>query len=128
MRILGIDYGDKKIGLAIAEDIIAEPFQVLRYDSRDWAVKKIIDIIKREKIGKIVVGVSEGESRKKTESFSDLLRKLINIPLCYSDETLTTQTAQKLSLEASVKKTKRRRLEDAYAAAVMLQLYLEQHV
>lgn len=128
MKILGIDYGDRKIGMAIAETKIPYPYQVLEYKSKIWAVNKIIEIIKKQNIKKVIVGISEGESRKKSEDFAKSLLKGIKIQIDYCDETLTTKEAQKKSLDANIKRSKRKKMEDAYAAAIMLQLYLEKYV
>lgn len=128
MRMLGIDYGRKKIGLAIASGFLVEPHKILRYEDIKILSEKIGEIIKDEKIEKIVVGVSEGEMGRESKKFSLNLRKTLGIPVETFDETLSTQEAQTLSIEAGIKRKKRRGLEDAYAAAVMLQSYLEEHV
>ena len=128
MKTLGIDYGERKIGIAVAETKIAEPYLVLRYKSQEKVIKKILEIIELLKIEKIIVGVSEGRSALKSKIFAEKLLKKITIPLEFFDETLTTQKAIELSIEAGIKRLKRRKFEDAYAATVMLQLYLEKYV
>ncbi len=125
MRILGIDYGRKKIGLALADGPLAEPWKVIRVESAKEALKKVIEVIKVIQVEKIVVGISEGEMGEESKEFSISLSRSLSVPVETFDETLTTQEAQKLSTEAGVKRKKRRGLEDAYAAAVMLQNYLD---
>lgn len=117
--ILGIDYGRRKIGIAFAEGSLAQPLRVIKVESFDDAVEKIGVLIKKENPGKIVVGVSEGEMGKESEKFA---KKIGAITF---DETLTSQYAQILSREAGVPQKKRREMEDAYAAAIMLQNYLD---
>jgi putative Holliday junction resolvase len=123
MPILGIDYGKKKIGLAIAVSKIAEPHSVIRFRNPTKALKKIAAIVKEEKINKVVVGVSEGKMAEESIKFSQSLK--MGIPVETWDETLTTHDAQRFSREVGVKKSKRKAMEDAYAATIMLQGYLD---
>ena len=125
MRILGIDYGRRKIGLAIADGPLAEPWKVFRYEDVDEVIKKVIQVIKVERIERVVVGISEGEMGRESKDFSLSLSISLRIPVKTFDETLTTQEAQRLSIEAGITRSKRKELEDAYAACVMLQSYLE---
>lgn len=112
MRILGIDYGRKKIGLAISEGGLAEPWKVIRPD-------EIEKILKDEKFEKIVVGISEGEMAEESKEFAE------TIGAETFDETLTSRDAQKLSMEAGIKRKKRKIMEDAYAASIILQNYID---
>lgn len=128
MRILGIDYGRKKIGMAVASGFLAEPYKILRYEDIKILSEKIGEIIRDEKIEKVVVGVSEGEMGRESKKFSLSLREKLRIPVETFDETLSTQEAQTLSIEAGLKRAKRKALEDAYAASVMLQSYLDSNV
>lgn len=119
MKILGIDYGRKKIGLAIADGSLSEPLRVIRYSDTRILSEKLKKIIKENKIEKIVVGISEGEMGEESKRFAE------KIGAETFDETLSTHNAQELSKEAKVGRKKRKELEDAYAAAVMLQSYLD---
>ena len=125
MNILGIDYGEKKIGIALATSKIAEPLGVIKFEEWGKFVERLVEIITEDKIEKIIIGLSEEETGKKTKQFAERLKKEISIPVEYFDETLSTQEAQRLSREALVKRQKRTALEDAFAASVMLQNYLE---
>jgi putative Holliday junction resolvase len=128
MKILGIDYGRKKIGLALAESLIAEPLMVLRFDNIENGLKKLIELILSEKIEKIVIGISEGEMEKETKEFSENLKRNISIPLEFENETLSTVEAQRKAIEAGIGQKKRKHLEDAFAATVMLQSFLDNYV
>lgn len=128
MKILGIDYGRKKVGLALAEGFLAEPYLVIANKSQDQLVKKILKISEEEDIEKIVVGVSEGKMAQESREFGKTLLKIGKIPVCFWDETLTTKEAQRLSRESGMKRTKRRLMEDAYSATIMLQWYLDRNV
>ena len=125
MKILGIDYGQKKIGLAIAEGKLAEPYKVIRYKLPDEAIEKVVKVVIVEEVDKVVVGISEGKMGNESKSFSLSLRDRLIIPVVTFDETLTTQEAQKLAIEAGISRKKRRDLEDAFSAALILQAYLD---
>lgn len=128
MKILGVDYGRKKIGLALAESILAEPFMVLRFNNLREGLEKLTELIKREEIEKVVMGISEGEMKRETEEFSESLRKVISIPLEFANETLSTFEAQRKAIEAGIGQKKRKSSEDAFAASVMLQSFLDSNV
>jgi putative Holliday junction resolvase len=128
MKILGIDYGEAKTGLALATGFLAEPWKVLRYQDIGVLEDKLEKMIKEAEIDKVVVGVSEGESAALAKKFGQRLRKKIQVPVEFIDETLSTRDAKQKAIEAGVKRSRRRRLEDAFAAATMLQLYLDTDV
>ncbi len=125
MRILGIDYGKKQIGIALSDEGLVGGFIVVRYEDEKKALEKIVKIIKKEKVNEIVIGVSEGQIGEESRRFGEKLGKKINLPVHFQDETLTTQDAQALSIIAGIKRKKRRALEDAYSAALILQSYLD---
>ena len=127
MRLLGIDFGRAKIGLAISEGFLAEPYSVIRYEDEKELLEKIKVLVDKEKIDKVVVGVSEGKSAEEATSFGEKLREL-GLEVIFFDETLSTVSAQELSREAGMKRKKRKALEDAFAASVMLQSFLESNV
>lgn len=119
MKILGIDYGRSKIGLSTSDGPLAEPLKVIRFNNNESIVEEIKKIIEKENIEKVVVGVSEGEMAEESKLFA----KEFNAETF--DETLSTQDAQFLSREAGIGRKKRREMEDAYAATIMLQNYLD---
>lgn len=125
MKILGIDYGKSKVGLAVSEGFLAEPFKVIRYKDDQVLYDEIKQIIKKEEIGKVLVGVSEGKMAKESKKFALDISLLSDVMVETYDETLTTHDAQKLSMEAGISRKRRREMEDAYAAAIMLQNYLD---
>ena len=127
MNILGIDYGKKKIGLAIASTMLAEAYDVVRYETIEEAIEKIKKVVQVEQVEKVVIGISEGKMAEETKKFVIRLRGEIGKPIVFQDETLSTQTAQTLSREAGINRKKRRQLEDAYSAALILQEYLDRN-
>jgi len=122
MKILGIDYGRKKIGLALLEETIATPWKVLHVKDFGDALEKVKSACAEASADKVVVGISEGEMGEESKKFAERINAET------FDETLSTHRAQELSREAKVARKKRRNLEDAYAAAVMLQSYLDNYV
>lgn len=128
MNILGIDYGRKKIGLALASSKLAMPLAIIKFVGWPKLVQRLTEITSQEKISKIVIGLSEAEMAKETNLFGEKLQKEISLPVEYFDETLSTYEAQRLAKEAGMKRKKRNSLEDAFAATVMLQSYLDAYV
>lgn len=127
MRLLGIDYGQKKIGLAMSEGELATPYGVLKIAGLEDAINKISKIIDQEEIDQVVIGQPEsGESLKMVEKFIKQLRERLKkgVEVVVVDETLSTQQAQHVMRQLNLKK---RAVEDAYAAAAILQDYLDLH-
>lgn len=125
MTILGIDYGRKKMGLAIATGALADPYKVIKFGSPEEAVSILEKIVRDEGIEKIVVGISEGEMGRESKAFGEELSQKVGIEVEFEDETLSTQDSQALSILAGAGRKKRKEMEDAFAAALMLQSYLE---
>ena len=123
--IIGIDYGQRKIGVATAESPLAEPHSVIRVENFDDAVSKVVQFIEKILPEKIVVGLSEGEMAKESRKFGQVIEGLTKIPVAFQDETLSSWEAQQKSIAGGKKRKKRKEMEDAYAAAVMLQNYLD---
>ncbi len=126
MRLLGIDFGQAKVGVALAETKISEPLEVIRYSSEEKLIEKLTKIIKSHNIERIVVGKSERDSKKDALEFGKKLKEKLNIEVVFHDETLSSLDAQFLAREAGIKRKKRKDMEDAYAAAIILQSYLDQ--
>jgi len=124
MRILGIDFGLAKIGLAIAEENLVQPLGVVRRSGK--FLSKIVEICQKNRIEKIIVGLPEGKIEKKVKKFAREISGVSNLPLEFQDETLTTHEAVAKMIEAGRTRQKRRELEDAVAAACILQEYLEE--
>ena len=113
------------MGLALATSSLAEPYRVIRSETTEEAIRKINQVVAKEKIEKIVVGVSEGVMAEETRKFGNKLKKVVNLPLVFQDETLSTKIAKTLSMEAGIRRKKRKELEDAYSATLILQDYLD---
>lgn len=125
MNYLGVDYGNSKIGLALGNEKLASPLRVIHFSSHTQALTEIIKIIKQENVKKIVVGVSEGTSAEAAENFAGVLEIESGMPVELQDETLSTKDAQAMAIEAGIGREKRKRMEDSYAATLILQRYLD---
>jgi len=119
MKTLGIDYGRSKIGLALGVESLSEPWKVVHVNSFEDSLQKIKKEIEMKNPDRVVVGISEGEMGNESKKFAEALGATT------FDETLTSKDAQKLSIEAGVSQKKRHEMEDAYAASLMLQNYLD---
>ncbi len=125
MNILGVDFGERKIGISIATSSIAEPYSVVKIKNINSGVLSVALIVEKEKVDRVVVGISEGSSAEKSIAFGEQLEDKTKKEVVFQDETLSTKEAQKLSIQAGIKRKKRKDLEDAYAATVILQEYLD---
>lgn len=123
MRILGIDFGIAKIGLAVADDNLAQPLGVMKNGLR--TLNKIAQLVKQKQIERIVVGVSQGKIGQKAEGYGKKLKETTGLEVVFQDETLTTKDAIAKMIEAGKKKKYRQEKEDAFAAAIILQAYLD---
>lgn len=126
MKILGIDYGLQRIGLALAEVGLAEPLLVICHQAS--IIKKIARVCQKYKIEKIVIGLPEGELATKIKEFGKKLSSLTKLPVVFQDETLTSQEAIAKMIEAGRGRKTRQEKEDAIAAAIILQSYLDSNV
>ncbi|MEK7188308.1 MAG: Holliday junction resolvase RuvX [Patescibacteria group bacterium] len=125
---MGIDFGKKKVGVAIASGFISEPLKTVRYRNMETLYQEIIKIVKSNDVAKIVVGLPGGVLDKEIRLFGGQLSKLSNAQVFYHDETLSTKEANSLAISSGMKRSKRKRNEDAHAAAVVLQSFIDTHV
>lgn len=128
--VLGVDYGSKRIGLAISRASLADPLTVIMNSDAsnldpDFTIAKIKKICETEKVDLIIMGLSENEMAEKTKIFAKKLQKITKLPLEYFDETLSSQTVEKKLKDKSMKKSKRSGAIDHYAAAEILQEWME---
>jgi putative Holliday junction resolvase len=123
MKILGIDFGLKKIGLAIADGELAEPLAVVLNNSKVF--RRIAIICLENGVERIILGKPEGTIGKKAVAFGRKLNQVTLIPITFLEEVLTTKEAIAKMVEAGSTRKRRREKEDAVAAALVLQEYLE---
>lgn len=131
-RILGIDFGDRRVGLAVSDllGITAQPIGFIVIDGANDAVFKITPYIKEYDIKKIVLGLpknmngDEGERAEKTRRFGEKLKSAFNIEVHYFDERLTTVYADHTLNALNVKGKKKTGKKDALSAVLILQGYM----
>ena len=119
---LGIDYGRKHIGVALAVTPLAEPLETL---PRKIAVERIAHFIAEYKITDFVVGASEGSMLEETEVFAQELIARFGLPVHFQDETLSSHDTRLAMARAGVSKKKREQKIDHFVAAGILQDYME---
>jgi putative Holliday junction resolvase len=131
MALLGLDIGDKRIGIALSEGRLAVPSDVLERTTEEDDLERIADLVRKFDAERIVIGLPrsmDGSIGKQAESvlaFSKALANHISIPIEMCDERLTTVTANQLMRESGTKRKKRKENIDALAAAVILQAYID---
>lgn len=131
MRCLSLDLGDRRIGVALSdpEGILASPFTIINRRDETADIEAILNIINTQQVEQIIVGLprsmdgSLGKQAEKVKTFTQKLRENTKVPIEFRDERLTTVSAKRLM--QAVKKTKRAR-DDAIAAALILQGYLDE--
>lgn len=134
-RILGLDIGDKRIGIAVSDllGMMAQPLYTLTRKSTKDAINEIAEIIQKEDIKQVVVGLpknmdsTEGIQAKRTRDFSQLLLEKTNsnIEIIYCDERLTSKMAKQSLSHIKLAKAKEKKLIDTAAAVHILQGYLD---
>ncbi len=133
-RSLGLDVGDKQIGVALSDamGILASPLTIIDRRDEQQALAVIIAIIDQHQVGHIIVGLPRlmsgrlGQQAEKVKSFVQELCNHTEVPVEFRDERLTTVLAQRLMRATSTKKTRRNARDDAVAAALILQGYLDE--
>ncbi|MCS7187838.1 MAG: Holliday junction resolvase RuvX [Armatimonadetes bacterium] len=132
-RILAVDYGEKRIGIAISDElqITASPLMTLLRNSDDGVIAQIVRLAERYSVETIVIGLpvrtdsKEGEMERRVRSFAEKLQSKTKVPVVLFDERFTTRIAEQVLLEADLSRQKRKRVRDKLAAVVLLQSYLE---
>ncbi len=130
MRSLGLDIGDKRIGVALSDPggILASPFTIINRKDERLDIEAIIGIISQNQVEQIIVGLprsmdgSIGKQAEKVKTFTQKLCEHTEVPVQFRDERLTTVSAKRLRQAVNRKKTR----DDAIAAAIILQGYLEE--
>ena len=122
---LGIDLGRKKTGLAISEGSIASPYKTITHKSLREVSEKVIKEIDNLSAEIIVLGFVEGNNKGYFEKFGKLIKtKRPNIKVVMEDETLTTGQARQTMVKLGLPQKKKSKKEDAIAASIILQGYL----
>jgi putative holliday junction resolvase len=133
LRILAVDHGEKRIGLAISDPTgtIASPLKVIRHLSRVLDAAQVAELAMTHAVDLMVIGQSfDEEGRPNTAGrraarFADALRTQTQIPIVFWDESFSTRDARSTRIELGVSRKKRGGHLDELAATIILQSYLE---
>ncbi|MBU5484941.1 Holliday junction resolvase RuvX [Clostridium sp. MSJ-11] len=133
MRILGLDVGDKTIGVAISDPLgfTAQGITTIKRRGIERDIEEIKSICSQYDVEKMVAGLPKnmngtlGPQSEKVMEFCDILKESLSIEIIMWDERLTTVAAHKIMLEADLSRAKRKKIVDKIAATYILQGYLD---
>ncbi len=133
-RVLGLDYGEKRIGLALSDllGITAQPLCLLQRETDPGVIEEIGKLIEPNEVALVVVGLpvnlsgEDSPQTKRTRRFISKLRKNLSVKIIPWDERLSTSEADRALRDMEVKPSKRKNLRDIIAAQLILQGYLDQ--
>src|SRR5277367_1693138 len=133
MRILGIDHGTKRVGLALSDETgtIAHPLQYLPAEPAAQLLDGLKNCVAERKVEEIVVGIPRnmngtyGPAAEKARAFVTALKQFLTVPIHTWDERLTTVQANRFLIDSGMRREKRKERVDQTAAAILLQSYLD---
>ena len=136
MRILGLDFGSKTVGVAVSDGLLLAAQGVETIERKDEnklrkTCARIEELIAEYEITEIVLGLpknmnnTEGERVEKTKAFGEMLERRTGLPVHYWDERLTTVAAEQILIESGVRRENRKAVIDKVAAGLILQGYLD---
>lgn len=132
-RILGLDVGDKTIGVAVSDEMgwTAQGVETIRRESREKDFARLQELITHYQVGEIVVGLPKnmngtiGPRGESCQAFASQLADRTSLPVHLWDERLTTMAAERMLIAADVSRQKRKKVIDKMAATLILQGYLD---
>ena len=133
MRYLGLDLGTKTLGVSLSDKlgIVASFYDNLTYDDVDNLLVLVNEIVIKEKVERIVLGLPKnmnntcGDRAKDTMLFKEKLEEMTQKEVILEDERLTTKVAQDMLISANLTRKKRKKVIDGVSAVVILQSYLD---
>src|SRR5580765_4645864 len=133
MRILAIDHGSKRIGIAISDELkmIAQPLEFIPAEPFADFLQRLKELIHDKEVDLILVGMprnmngSYGPAALKVQDFVAVLKGAITVPIETWDERLTSAQANRFLIQGNVRRQKRKEKVDQTAAAILLQSYLD---
>ena len=136
MRIMGLDYGSRTVGVAISDPLLitAQPLMTIERDSENKIRKtlaKITALAEEYEVAEIVIGLPKnmnntmGERVEATLAFAEKVKNRTGLPVEFVDERLTTAQAERVLMEGGVRREHRKEHLDSMAAALILSVYLE---
>jgi putative holliday junction resolvase len=133
MRILALDHGTKRIGIALSDELkmIAQPLEFVLAEPFTDFVKRLKEIIREKEVDLILIGMPRNmdgsycPAALKVQEFIAVLKDLVAIPIQTWDERLTSAQAQRFLIQGGVRRQDRKQKVDKTAAAILLQSYLD---
>ncbi|HVU26797.1 MAG TPA: Holliday junction resolvase RuvX [Verrucomicrobiae bacterium] len=133
MRILALDHGTRRIGVAVSDETktIAQPLEYIPAEPFADFLARLKKILAEKEIDLILLGLprnmdgSYGPAAQKVQAFADELKKEISVPIKFWDERLTSSMANRILIQGNVRRDKRKEKVDKMAAAILLQSYLD---
>jgi putative Holliday junction resolvase len=133
MRILAIDHGSKRIGIAISDELqlIAQPLEFIPSEPFAEFLQRLRDLLREKEVELILVGMprnmdgSYGPAALKVQAFVAALKGALTIPIETRDERLTSAQANRVLIQGGVRRAQRKEKVDQMAAAILLQSYLD---
>ena len=140
MRVLGIDLGERRVGVAVSDPdgVVATPYTVIELPAKSSSktnsevlCRKLLEMASEIKAEAVVVGMplsldgTSGPAAQAADAQVEVLRELIDIPVFTHDERFTTSIAEQAMLEADLSRKRRKEVIDKSAATVMLQSWLD---
>lgn len=133
MRILGLDIGDKRIGIAVSDKLghTAQGLSVMKRKDRAGDLKHIQQLTEELGVDEVIVGIplkmdgTKGSQAQKVIDFAQEMQKKLKLPVRLWDERLTSKAANKTLVSADVGRKLRKKVVDKVAAALILQSYLD---
>ena len=136
MRILGLDFGSRTVGVAVSDGLLLTAQGVETIERKDenklrQTAARIEALVKEYEVTTIVMGLpknmnnTEGERVEKTKAFGEMLERRTGLPVVYWDERLTTVAAEQVLMESGVRRENRKAVIDKIAACFILQGYLD---
>jgi len=129
MAFLGIDYGLKRVGIALSEGTIAAPLTTIQNRTPQETVNQIVALCRSNNVATVVIGMPEKSKATETNreaiiELGKIIEKIAEVMVFFEPEVLTTKTAQQKLRDSGAGRLRRRK-DDAAAAAVILQSYLD---
>ena len=136
MRIMGLDVGSKKVGVAISDPLgfTAQGLEIISIDEdkKEFGLDRLSELVDQYQVSRFVVGLpknmnnSEGPRVEASKYYGNLIKDHFNLPVEYQDERLTTVQAERMLVEqADISRGKRKKVIDKLAAQLILQNYLD---
>lgn len=134
MRYLGLDLGTKTLGLALSDrtGTIASPYKTIRFKEQEELIFALKKIVEENSVGMFVLGYPKnmnntlGFAVERTMHFKKALESEFDLPIVLVDERLSTTEAENRLIETDMKRMKRKKVIDSYAAAIILDTYLKE--